>query len=230
MDDQAIPEAMASFGPGLAHALDLLAKGGPVIWAIAALSVLTLAIVLWKLWQFAATGAWRRARAERAVGEWRRGARDEARLVAEAGRGSCAVVVLAAMRALGDPGLSEEDARAEATRIARRELARAEGGLRGLELIATVAPLLGLLGTVLGMIAAFQALETAGVQADPAALAGGIWEALLTTAAGMSVAIPASAALTWFESVIESLRRDMEDMVTRLFTAPAVPLARAAAE
>ena len=226
MDEQAIREMLAL--PGFAHALDLLAKGGPVIWAIAALSVVLVALILGKVWQFVAIGAWRRGRAESAVDAWRRGARAEAARLAGAGRGSCARVVSAAITALGDPGLTDEDARAEATRIARRELGRAEGGLRGLELIATVAPLLGLLGTVLGMIAAFQALETAGVQADPAALAGGIWEALLTTAAGMTVAIPASAALTWFESVIDRLRRDMEDMATRLFTAPAVPLARAA--
>ena len=51
------------------------------------------------------------------------------------------------------------------------------------------------------MIAAFQALQEAGAQADPATLAGGIWEALLTTAMGMAVAIPASMALTWFDSI-----------------------------
>ena len=89
-----------------------------------------------------------------------------------------------------------------------------------LELIATIAPLLGLLGTVLGMIAAFQALQAAGSRADPAILAGGIWEALLTTAAGMAVAIPASMALTWFESVVDRLRLEMEDFATRIFLRP----------
>ena len=228
MAEQAIPLAAILNDPALAHARDFLEKGGPVIWAIAGLSVVLLAIVLWKLWSFTFTGAWRRARAEAAVEAWRAGRRDEAARIAENSRGSCAIVVAAAMRAYRDRALSDDDARAEATRIARRHVARAQGGLRGLELIATVAPLLGLLGTVIGMIAAFQALETAGVQADPSALAGGIWEALLTTAAGMTVAIPASVALTWFESVIDSLRRDMEDMATRIFTAPVVPFARAA--
>ncbi|MCE8471205.1 MotA/TolQ/ExbB proton channel family protein, partial [Rhodovulum sulfidophilum] len=87
------------------------------------------------------------------------------------------------------------------------------------ELIAVIAPLLGLLGTVLGMIDAFQALQSAGAAADPADLAGGIWEALLTTAAGMAVAIPAAVALSWFESVADSARADMEDLATRLFLA-----------
>jgi len=107
---------------------------------------------------------------------------------------------------------------AEASRAAKAALSRAGSGLRALEVIATVAPLLGLFGTVLGMIAAFQALQQTGARADPAALAGGIWEALLTTAAGMALAIPASIALAWFEGVIEGLRQDMEDMVTRVLT------------
>jgi len=226
MEDSA--SIAAEPGAALGVALDLFEKGGPVVLAIAVLSVVLLAIVLWKLWQFAATGAWARSRAEAAVAAWQRGAREEALRLAEAGHGSCAAVVGAAIRAANDPRRSDEDVRAETTRVARRHLGAAQGGLRGLELIATVAPLLGLLGTVIGMIAAFQALETAGARADPAALAGGIWEALLTTAAGMTVAIPASAALTWFESVIDSLRRDMEDMATRILTTPAPALARAA--
>ena len=85
-------------------------------------------------------------------------------------------------------------------------------------MIATTAPLLGLLGTVVGMIDAFQALQEAGSRADPAALAGGIWEALLTTAAGMAVAIPAGVALTWFESIAARLQGDMETAATRVFT------------
>ena len=89
--------------------------------------------------------------------------------------------------------------------------------LRPLFLVWLIAPLLGLLGTVLGMIAAFQTLQQAGAQADPAALAGGIWEALLTTAAGMAVAIPAGVALSWFESVTDALQADMEDAATRIF-------------
>ena len=69
-------------------------------------------------------------------------------------------------------------------------------------------------------MAAFQALQSAGSRADPATLAGGIWEALLTTAAGMAVAIPAAMALTWFESVLDRLRLEMEDAATRIFLRP----------
>ena len=79
--------------------------------------------------------------------------------------------------------------------------------------------MLGLFGTVLGMIKAFQRLEEAGSQVNPAILSGGIWEALLTTAAGLAVAIPAVAALNWLESKLDRLTHHMEDGLTRVFTA-----------
>ena len=134
-------------------------------------------------------------------------------------------VLRAAMTGLraGDP----EAAREECARVARACLRDAREGLRALDLIVTIAPLIGLLGTVLGMIDAFQALQDTGARADPAALAGGIWEALLTTAAGMAVAIPASMALSWLDSVADGLAHDFEDMATRLFNTPDAP-ARAA--
>jgi len=82
--------------------------------------------------------------------------------------------------------------RSEIFRQIRNQLQSAASGLRVLEVIATVAPLLGLFGTVLGMIEAFRAMEAAGAQVDPSVLSGGIWQALLTTAVGLGVAIPVS--------------------------------------
>ncbi|MBN2905516.1 MAG: MotA/TolQ/ExbB proton channel family protein [Rhodobacteraceae bacterium] len=195
-----------------------LIQGGPAIWVIAALSVITLTLILWKLWRLVAMGAFAGARAERAVTLWQGGARDEAARVVAGRVGLRARLVRAAIGALHS-GLPEAAAREETTRVARRLLVEAASGLRALELISVIAPLLGLLGTVLGMIEAFQALEASGGAADPADLAGGIWEALLTTAAGMAVAIPAAMALSWFESVTDSARADMEDLATRLFLA-----------
>lgn len=207
---------MFGFDPAQAvqRVTDFLDKGGATIWLIAALSVLTLALILWKLWRLALIGAWSRRRADRAVQGWLTGTAE----VPVARRNARARVVGTAIAAR--EALDPEAAREETARVARNVLAEAGRGLRALELISTIAPLLGLLGTVLGMIAAFQTLQEAGSRADPAALAGGIWEALLTTAAGMAVAIPATAALTWFESVIDTMRRDMEDAATRIFTRP----------
>ena len=200
-------------------AMKFLRDGGPSIWAIAALSVITLALILWKIWRLALIGAWSRGKASKAVLAYEAGNPAAALAIVEGRMGIRSKVVSAGLTALRQ--LPEDRAREETARIAKKHLAQAGTGLGALELIATIAPLLGLLGTVLGMIAAFQALQQAGSKADPALLAGGIWEALLTTAAGMAVAIPASAALTWFESVITRIRQDIEDSATRLFVAQA---------
>ena len=90
---------------------------------------------------------------------------------------------------------------------------------RTLELIGLIAPLLGLLGTILGMIKAFQALELSGAQADPAVLAGGIWEALLTTALGLAVAIPAIVAFNLFENRVDGFRQQASTIFARFLAA-----------
>ena len=202
----------------LALLTGMIGRGGVVMWIIAGLSVLTLALILWKLWRLSLSGLWRRIQAERAVALWVVGQAGDAQAMLVAPRGIRSRVVAQAMAALRDPSLTRDAARDEVLRVARRELNAARSGLRALELISTIAPLLGLLGTVLGMITAFQALQSTGAQADPTILAGGIWEALLTTAAGMAVAIPAGVALVWIESLTDGVQADLEDAVTQIFT------------
>lgn len=195
----------------------MIRDGGWTMWLIAALSVVTLAVVLWKICSLWQLGVWGGRHSQRALELWTQGQQRQA-LAEVKGRPSArARVAQAAIGTTLDPSIDEKTAREETSRIARQTLFRAREGLRALELIATIAPLLGLLGTVLGMISAFQVLQEAGSRADPSALAGGIWEALLTTAAGMTVAIPAGVALSWLESVVDKLQADMEDLATRIF-------------
>lgn len=201
---------------------EFLARGGPALWVIAALSVLTTALILWKFWDLARLGAWSRGPSERAVADWVSGQRDEALARLAPRQGLRAQISRRAMQTRLAPDMPEPAAREETQRVGKLALMQARRGLRALELIATIAPLIGLLGTVLGMIEAFQALQTAGNRADPAALAGGIWQALLTTAAGMAVAIPAAMALSWFESICDRVQLDLEDLATRIFTARGV--------
>jgi len=87
-----------------------------------------------------------------------------------------------------------------------------------LQVIATIAPLLGLLGTVFGMIEAFQQMEMAGKNVDPSVLSGGIWEALLTTAVGLSVAIPIVVFESYFRNIIENFKNNIESAVTKVLT------------
>lgn len=197
---------------------ETLGRGGPVMFAIAGLSLITLALILWKLWRYLWGGVWGGSDMGPAMAAWSAGDLDGAEALIRNARGIRARMARAAMAVRRDRTLTDQQAREEVTRLAHSELRDVRRGLRALELIATIAPLLGLLGTVLGMIEAFQALQESGARADPGILAGGIWEALLTTAAGMAVAIPAALAGAWYEAVADRAQGEMEDVATRVFT------------
>jgi len=177
----------------LARLQDIIDLGGPVIGLLLLLSIIAVATVIWKLWQF------------QALGVGRHGGIARARAALDAGRPAEAAEILAGCRSHLAPVLTvaiegAADTRARLVAMAEDRLGRVERGFRLLDSIAQVAPLLGLFGTVLGMIDAFRALQQAGDAVDPSVLAGGIWVALLTTAAGLAVAMPTTLALTWFES------------------------------
>ncbi|KAB7627653.1 MotA/TolQ/ExbB proton channel family protein [Alkalilimnicola sp. S0819] len=203
--------------PAVQATAELLSNGGPVMMILALLSVLAVTIILVKLWQFFVQRG-NPAQDDHALGLWRAGRTGEALSALGEGRGPVNRVLRVAMQGQSKPDAVEATVREETARVAALELERLRGQLRGLEAIGTLSPLLGLLGTVLGMITAFQQLQAAGSQVDPSILSGGIWEALLTTAAGLAVAIPAVAALHWLERRVDGVRHRMEDAVTRVFT------------
>jgi biopolymer transport protein ExbB len=95
------------------------------------------------------------------------------------------------------------------------ELSKLESGLVVLATLTNIAPLLGFLGTVIGMIIAFQAIEVAG-EVEATLVAGGIKVALLTTAAGLAIAIPVSIAHNYFVSRIDALVIDMEESAQKM--------------
>lgn len=196
---------------------ELIRIGGPVVAVLGVMSIFGLAIILLKLWQFAAFRVGDRAFVEPALEDWRAGHGESALTKLGKRRNPIATAMATAVRGLR-AGASEATVREEAARVGARELAVLRSYFRPLEVIGTLSPLLGLLGTVLGMIEAFRELEAAGSQVNPAILSGGIWEALLTTAVGLIVAIPAVAALNWLERIVERLHEDMQDALTRLFT------------
>jgi biopolymer transport protein ExbB len=89
--------------------------------------------------------------------------------------------------------------------VGQEEINKQNKYIRGLEVIASITPLLGLLGTVIGMVQAFNKVAEHEGIVDPSLLAGGIWEALLTTAAGLSVAIPTMVMLHFFNRRTENI-------------------------
>lgn len=206
----------------------LLNLGGPVVAILIVLSVVALAMILLKLWHFTRDGVGSQSDISAALSAWEQGEQHEARRLASAARGPAANLLSSAMRALA-MGTSEAVVREDTQRLAFRHLSSFRSLLRPLETISQIAPLLGLFGTVLGMIEAFRQLQAAGSQVDPGALAGGIWVALLTTAVGLAVAMPVSMAVTWFEGRIAREHAKMEDAVTSLLTGRAAELHRAEA-
>ncbi len=99
---------------------------------------------------------------------------------------------------------------------ALHEIPRLEKNLNVLATVAHISPLLGLLGTVLGMIGAFQEIQRQSGRVNATDLAGGIWEALITTAAGLCVAIPAYVAYNYLVSRVGALVLDMEKSATEV--------------
>ena len=206
----------------------LAGLGGPVLVVIGTVSVLALTVILVKAWQFITLGIGKRRRVERAMTRWRAGHVGDALAMAEARRAPHMAVLAAAIRASTAP--DTERVQADVERVAREGLANIGCGLRFLEVLAQIAPLLGLFGTVMGMIEAFQALEAAGGDADPATLAGGIWVALLTTVAGLAVAMPIMLILSWFDGRVDRERVLMESIATRILTAEPADRATATAQ
>ena len=95
------------------------------------------------------------------------------------------------------------------------EMSKLESGLVVLATLSTIAPLLGFLGTVIGMIIAFQSIEAAG-EVEATLVAGGIKVALLTTAAGLAIAIPVSIGHNYFVSFIDGIVIDMEESAQKM--------------
>lgn len=177
--------------------LNILDQGGPVVAILMASSVLTLALVLYKIWQYRASGVGRHKALGQAIAAWDAGDQTLARRhLGESTSYLVPVFQRAFDGAEGDTSKLSDRSDAEA----EERFSRLEGGLNVLDMVAQLAPLLGLFGTVLGMIDAFRNLQNAGSSVDPSLLAGGIWVALLTTAAGLVVAMPTSLVLGWFEA------------------------------
>jgi len=198
-------------------ALALLETGGPVVILLLALSVMALTLTLVKLLQFRRARLWQRGPAREALARWQQGEVEEALRIADASANPIAQALARAIRGR-QRQLPEATVREEVLRYGSDALFQLRRGLRPLEVIGSLAPLLGLLGTVLGMIEAFRQLEAAGNQVNPAILSGGIWEALLTTAVGLCVAIPVVAVLNGLERMVDHLAHDMDNLVTQVFT------------
>lgn len=194
---------------------EIVGTGGPIIAILLVLSFLSIALIVFKLGQLwnCRSGSALRAKA---LEMWRGGDRETAQSVLGSGNSPADRVTAYAMAAF-TAGIDRVALNAEVERRGNEEVAEMTRYLRLLEVIAIISPLLGLLGTVLGMIQSFQELELAQGSANASVLAGGIWQALLTTAAGLIVAIPAAVGANLLAARVESAGHLIENTIGQLF-------------
>ncbi|MCG6861907.1 MAG: MotA/TolQ/ExbB proton channel family protein [Chromatiaceae bacterium] len=192
--------------------LELMKAGGWLMLPIIVCSVIAMAIVLERLW----TLRRRRIMPDQLVTRiwnWHRQKQLTAERIAEVRSGSPLGRILSA-------GLVNREHPRDVMKEAihdtgRQVVADMERYLDTLGTIASVTPLLGLLGTVIGMIDVFSVIMDAGV-GNPGVLAGGISKALITTAAGLSVAIPTLMFHRYFNSKVDKLTIGMEEQALKL--------------
>ena len=165
---------------------DMLVAGGPVMWPLLGVAVLAVLLIIERLVTLYARNGGDERSVSRILAGVRSGKLDEADASAGKSSGTAGRVLAACLgrRAAGQHAM--EDAIQEQL---LHELPRLQRFLGGLAILAAVAPLLGLLGTVTGIIQTFGVIQAFG-NANPALMAGGISEALITTAAGLIIAIP----------------------------------------
>jgi len=190
--------------------IQMFLKGGPVMWPLLIVSMVTLTVVIERIWFI-----WRESRlrnaadVEKFLSALEKKQDTQAK---EVGAKSTDFVVRVLHYALDHRSVSFSSAYLQA---ANRELTRFNRGLSVLDTVITLAPLLGLLGTVTGLIHSFGLLGNQELEA-PTALTGGIAEALIATAFGLVIAVTALLPFNFLNAQVEQARQELEDTGTQL--------------
>ena len=189
--------------------MTLVRDGGFMMYPLILCSLVAFGIIIAKAWTLWVATTESRELLEEIEELGRAGRMDEAIELAENTRGPVAAIMLSGLRRVEDKH-SEGDLQAAINTTGSIELDFLERGLTILATIANVAPMMGFLGTVIGMILAFGTIEQAG-QVEPALVAGGIKVALITTATGLAIAVPVHLAHHFFISRVDALVAEMEE-------------------
>jgi len=185
-------------------------NGGPFMWPILIAALIGIAYIIERLITFARAGVDPKKFTENVVKRLKKGGVDAALKFCKASRSPIARILeptLVKYKEVGkDKAILEEALSAAAT----TELAFLDRGMAVLSAVTTLSPMLGFLGTVSGMIRAFNAIALAGT-VEPTLVASGISEALITTQFGLIVAVPTAAAHTYFSQKVNAYARSMEE-------------------
>ena len=189
--------------------LSLFADGGLMMYPLVLCSLIALGVMIAKGWTLWIAHSSTQAVLVEVDEAARAGRLDEALELATARPGPAAAILVAGLRKIKADEVEVKEMTVAIKTTGTIELGFLERGLVILATVANVAPLMGFLGTVVGMISAFAAIEAAG-DVDPTLVAGGIKIALLTTATGLLIAIPVNIGYNFFVSRIDALIIDME--------------------
>ncbi len=190
--------------------LQLFADGGIWMYPLLLLSLLAVGVLIAKTYTLWAAHRSSRKLLSEVIGLVESGRIQDAIDLTVATPGPVAAILLTGLRRILDPSVSSKEVERAIKTTGSIELGFLERGLIVLATVSNVAPLLGFLGTVAGMISAFGAIATAG-QVEASLVAGGIKIALITTAAGLIIAIPVNIGYNFFVTRIDKLIHEMEE-------------------
>jgi len=195
---------------------NMLIKGGPVMYPILLCSIIALAIIIERVFHLYRAKIDTRKFMDEIANVLKRNKIMEAIEMCDNMPGPIAHILKAGILKHDRPKHEIKEAIEEAGLY---EVPRMEKNMTALSTIAHISPLLGLLGTVVGMVGCFQVIQEKSTSLNPVSpgdLAGGIWQALVTTVAGLAVAIPVYVAYNYLVSRVNSLVLDMERSATDL--------------
>jgi biopolymer transport protein ExbB len=192
---------------------ELIAKGGVVLWVIMALSVVGAAIIIERLLYFRRISVDEDKLYQRIKASVEKGHFDEAMSICDNNLSPLSALIKVGIEHREYPELAQKEVLKDA---ANQEVPKLERNVSALGTIAHIAPLLGLLGTVTGTMQAFGVLGRFGAVADPSILAKGVSEALVTTVAGIVVAVPAVIFYNYLVTKVNLILIKMENQVTAL--------------
>ena len=198
--------------------LELLTKGGILVIPIATCSILVLAIFLERCIRFAVNRSRSRQVEQQVAEQAGAGNLDQALETARTSNSPMGRVLEKAIEARNMDDATRETLIINAT---EQEVRGLSAYLQTLATIGNIAPILGLLGTIIGMIKAFMVIQEMGGKVNAAVLAGGIWEAMLTTALGLSVALPAMLAHSYLLARVDAQESRIQNGLALFFKAMA---------
>ncbi|MGW8282990.1 MAG: MotA/TolQ/ExbB proton channel family protein, partial [Gemmatimonadota bacterium] len=189
--------------------------GGFMMWPLGICLALGLLIIIWKFFDLAVKSASNRRLLKEVDGLIAQQRLDQALSLCQESKSPAGNLLAAGLRRYKEGTTRVTQAIENAGAI---EVSKLERGLVWLATLSNVAPLLGFLGTVIGMIQAFQAIEIAG-EVEATLVAGGIKVALITTATGLAIAIPINIAHNYFVSRVDRIVIDMEESAQKMIDA-----------